>query len=354
MALLCSSTFAQEDDTLHQEDGNQSGWLALPFASYAPETNLALGVGGLYHFFIGDPIQNKKSKIMGSAVYTLNGQFRFIFTPQLYFESDDYFIRFRLETAKYPWKFFGIGNDRTSEDEELYTAQFTQVRLEVLRQWMPKFYAGLRLDYERKSIFGAEDGGLLDNGSVVAYDGGYKVGIGLSLRRDTRNRGFSPSSGEYIQSNIVFYEKVWGSNENFNYYMIDFRKYFTDYFDNVIAVQFYCRMVNGNPPFDEYSEMGGDARMRGYHEGKQRDKVYLHSQIEYRKHLFWRIGGVVFAGIGDVQPEFSAFALDELKTSFGLGLRYKIDQEAGLNVRFDFGIGGNGANGFYVQAQEAF
>jgi hypothetical protein len=40
--------------------------------------------------------------------------------------------------------------------------------------------------------------------------------------------------------------------------------------------------------------------------------------------------------------------------SFGGGLRIRVDSENNTNMRFDFGFGPDGVNGFYINFAEAF
>jgi outer membrane protein assembly factor BamA len=100
--------------------------------------------------------------------------------------------------------------------------------------------------------------------------------------------------------------------------------------------------------------LGSDSDMRGYYRGRYRDRQYVAFQTEYRSPVFWRIGGTAFGGAGDVVPQLQAFRLQELKPSYGLGLRFLIDRQENINLRFDYAIGKDGANGFYVSFGEAF
>ena len=93
--------------------------------------------------------------------------------------------------------------------------------------------------------------------------------------------------------------------------------------------------------------------MRGYFEGRYRDLNYLTAQFEYKVMLFWKIGGVLFGGIGDVAPAFENFKLVNAKYSYGFGFRYVFDKEERLTIRADFGFGLN-TSGVYFSMQETF
>ena len=93
--------------------------------------------------------------------------------------------------------------------------------------------------------------------------------------------------------------------------------------------------------------------MRGYFEGRYRDKIYLTAQMEYKTLLFWKIGFVIFGGMGDVASEFDHFKMKNAKYSYGFGLRYAFDFDERLTIRADFGFGKN-TSGVYFSMQEAF
>ena len=77
-------------------------------------------------------------------------------------------------------------------------------------------------------------------------------------------------------------------------------------------------------------------------------------QAEYRRTLFWRLGGVAFAGFGDVAPGLGKFQFDELKYVVGLGGRFQAMKDEKLNVRLDAGISQGGQYAFYLSVKEAF
>ena len=94
-------------------------------------------------------------------------------------------------------------------------------------------------------------------------------------------------------------------------------------------------------------KLGSDNVMRGYYEGRYRDKVYLVALVECRPLLFWRVGSVAFVGAGDVVHRLQALSLVSLKLTYGFGLRFALECVQMLNVRADFawGKGTSGASG---------
>jgi hypothetical protein len=109
----------------------------------------------------------------------------------------------------------------------------------------------------------------------------------------------------------------------------------------------------GSPPVYELPAMGGQRIMRGYYQGRYRDKVLFATQAEYRFHLKGRFGAVAFAGVGDVGSRLVDVRIRDLKTSLGGGLRFKFNQVENVNLRMDVGFGRN-TSGVNFGLEEAF
>lgn len=75
--------------------------------------------------------------------------------------------------------------------------------------------------------------------------------------------------------------------------------------------------------------------------------------LERYPDKFWGIGLVGFAGLGNVAPRPWALELDQLKYSYGAGLRYRVRPREATNIRMDVAFG-QGTSGLYFTAREAF
>ena len=93
--------------------------------------------------------------------------------------------------------------------------------------------------------------------------------------------------------------------------------------------------------------------LRGYPEGRYRDRNALFFQTELRFPLYWRFGWVVFFSFGDVFDKTEDLTGDLLKYSGGIGLRFTVDKQERINVRADFGMTPEGGN-IYFFMLEAF
>ncbi len=109
--------------------------------------------------------------------------------------------------------------------------------------------------------------------------------------------------------------------------------------------------TQGEVPWSMMPLLGSDERMRGYYQGRYRDKKVVSGQLEYRRQLTWRHGIVAWAGAGTMGPSLSSLNNGRWLPSAGIGYRFEFKPR--VNVRLDYGIG-NGSSGFYFQVGEAF
>ncbi len=94
--------------------------------------------------------------------------------------------------------------------------------------------------------------------------------------------------------------------------------------------------------------------MRGYYEGRYRDKFLMLMQLEYRHMFAKRFGFAVFGGAGNVSEDMLSYNLKDIKYNYGGGLRFRFNEEEKVNLRVDIGIGADGNSGIYFGIEEAF
>ncbi len=190
--------------------------------------------------------------------------------------------------------------------------------------------------------------------STVGVEGGFTSGFGFDFVVDSRDAVFYPTRGGFHQLDFVWYAPLFLSEYRYTEVGVDLRRYFPLSPSQVLAIQVRANMVFGEVPFYDLPALGGGTIMRGYYEGRYRDLNAVAGQVEYRRHLWWRLGMVLFAGVGDVfgsdqsDPSFS-----RLKYSLGGGLRFLFDQKQRINLRVDLGFGRD-SNGIYFGLEEAF
>jgi Omp85 superfamily domain len=326
--------------------------LPVPIYSYSPEAGNIYGLAkfNVINLSKKDTI-SKASKL--SEVFTTStlGRINASISTQLVFDENKYVIISYVNYKKEPEYIWDIGNTITDDPEQDIVNRFVFAGT-ALRQVVKNFYLGIPFDVSDYFGISADSSSFLVKDSVTGLKGGTSVGVGLAAAYDTRDNRYNPSHGSYILGTAVFYPGSWGPYA-FSKFALDARK-FLPWKKNVIAGQVTTSYANGVVPFYELPEMGGDSQMRGYYEGGLRDNVLVDAQVELRLHI-WNIFGIVgWFGVGQVQNSYSQVAMDQFHLSYGPGLRIKVDSKHDTNLRFDFGFGPAGIQGFYINFGEAF
>ena len=195
--------------------------------------------------------------------------------------------------------------------------------------------------------------GLLADGDITGSEGGRVVGAGPQINWDSRDNIFNPTSGHLYTLSASFFNSALGSDFDFSRRSIDLRKYWSLAATQVLAVQGVAQFMSGSPPFQVLAQLGGPELMRGYYQGRYRDRNLLALQVEYRRSVWRRLGLVLFGGVGDVAARLDDFRTRDFKHSVGWGLRFCINRDENINLRLDFGYGKD-TSGTYITMTEAF
>jgi len=331
--------------------------VGYPYAYYTPETNLAIGVGGIMTFYTSPDLILRPSKVTLSGYYSIIDQYKITLGNQFYFARNKTFLAVNFNYGQYVEKFWGVGNNTPEIDNENYTSRGWgfDVDFEIvpILDLFKVHKSGLLYDYFNTRITDKKDNPFLTSGNTLGSEGGVSSGLGFIMVKDSRDNIFFPNQGIFSRFKMIFYMDDIGSDFNFNYYEVDARRYIAIKPDKVIAFQFYGNFVTGTPPFHELPALGGSQLMRGYYKGRYRDRNYMVAQTEYRAFFWRRFGFAAFIGAGNVADELSGFQMKYMKISWGGGLRFKFNAQEKVNLRVDYGAGRD-TNGIYFGLEEAF
>ena len=348
---LIDSLLVKQIDSIKTKKVTFNGY---PYVFYTPETQAAFGGGGIFLFYTKNTDELRPSKIGFGAHYTTNKQYKFTLNSSIYFNSNNLVIKMPLSFGYTLDKFWGVGNSTLDTGTEGYFREDFNVQLEV--QVPPLLFfadrTGFILEYSNTQIVDVKENEFLINQTVEGFKGGELFGIGFNLVWDGRDNIFYPTSGHYQYIKSIIYTDP--SDYIFTSIEIDVRYYKKLFKNQVLATNLYFNSVSSNAPFYKLPALGGQNRMRGYFEGRYRDRTYVMLQTEYRQYFSKRFGFVAFAGLGDVGSEITSLKFKEFKYSFGGGLRYLFNKKENVNLRMDIGIGKDGNTGVYFGIEEAF
>ncbi len=333
-------------------------FIAAPVISFSPETNFAFGTGAKFLFkFNGSGEETRVSNMPMSVQYTLNNQF-FVFSGfEIFTNQEKWVIEGNFLLQNYPRLFYGFGRDTPESTEEVYENHQFLFEPIFLKQLPIRYlFVGGGIRYNHIFKTGIESGGIIDQIRPEGFNGSTSVGAEVAVLYDSRNNVLNAQNGWYLEFTHGEYGKVLGGTHRFDLTRFDLRhfKELKNKSKDVLAFQVVGRTTRGSIPFSEFAFFGSSEIMRGYREGRFVDRDLLATQAEYRKHFGTsRFGAVAFLGTGSVYNSLSDFQFGSLKPNYGVGLRFKLDKEENLNIRFDWGVG-RGSNEFYLSIAEAF
>lgn len=325
-----------------------------PYLFYTPETQAALGGGGIFLFYTKKNDVLRPSKVGFGAHYTSNKQYKFSVNPTLYFNENRLVVQAPMSFSYSLDKFWGQGNNTEDTGTEEYFREDIKVQLEV--QVPPLLFfadrTGFILEFQDTKIVDTKENAFLNNQEVIGFDGGQLYGTGFNFVWDRRDNIFYPTSGLFQFIKIILYTEP--NDYIFSSLEVDVRKYKTIAKKGVLATNLYFNSVSTNAPFYKLPALGGKSHMRGYFEGRYRDNNFIMLQFEYRQYFWRKFGFVAFGALGDVAPEVTDLAFSSLKHSIGGGLRYLFNKKENVNLRMDIGVGKDGTTGIYFGIEEAF
>jgi hypothetical protein len=325
-------------------------WFALPVLFWLPETRLGYGATGGLHFRLEGAPRTSSAFVVGA--YTLNHQGSADVAGDIYLRSGT-LVSSRFRLVHFPDSFYGLGPKSPADARETYTRRWAQgimaLELPVVAQ---KLRAGVRLDLRAEEISDLEPGGLLASGTVEGTDGFTAVGLGGSVTWDTRDRPLFPLTGSFVQAWYLHYPEELGRHRTFSVANLEGRYFLPLGADRVLGAAAFVEEAFGDPPFTLLPKLGSTRFLRGWREGRFRDRLSWAAQTELRVPLASRIVAVAFGAIGDVAPDLRSLRVDTIKVAGGGGLRYRLTPE-GANIRIDLAQSRAGPE-VYVLVLDAF
>lgn len=261
-----------------------------------------------------------------------------------------YRIDYHLYFYSFPADFWGIGyemgdNDANKSDMKRWQAQ---AEVSFLFRVADNFYIGPMASYDYVIGKHIERPELLQGMDQHTWN----VGAGVSLVYDNRDNLTNPHRGIYLNINQMFRPRFMGNDYAFSTTAFRFDAYQRLGKGTVLAEDIGANLNFGNPSWGMMAELGGTHSMRGYYEGRYRDKHSLETTVELRQHVWKRNGIVVWVGAGTIFPKFSALRSKQILPNAGVGYRWEFKKN--VNVRLDYGFGKSGQSGFLFNINEAF
>jgi hypothetical protein len=339
-------------------ENSRPQFIAYPTLAYAKETSWEIGLSSLFVFYAKKDTTNRLSEVSGFSFYTLERQYGTVFDHAIFSHQARWAALGRIRFQNFPLQYYGIGNDAGAEAIAVVKANLFNVKERFLRQVKKNLFIGLEADLQKLGSVNFE----VKNGSSaplpIGSEGSTNFGIGGGIIYDNRHNPLNVRNGNFTELAFLRYDDAWGSDHSFSTMIFDNRLYFPVNKRDVLATQIFAQFSSGEIPFNMLSLMGGDNLMRGYYQGRYRDKNQLATQVEYRflplpLGFTKRLGATVFGGAGTVFNNFENFDAKRFVFSGGAGMRLLLFPKKDIWGRVDLAFTKEG-RGIYMVIGEAF
>jgi hypothetical protein len=354
--------------------------LPIPVLFYQQETGVGYGLGGLLSGRLGTDTVTRSSNARVQYWTTQESQSLLQFVHTIYSPGEKFYLNGEISSYKNRLYYFGIGNDVSNSNRS-----FLDFNLFIINQRFQKSIAknqflGLQYRLSRVYKIEPETGRVNDDGDEILGQTNYfyqdprilrdprqqqnfsTSGVGPVYTFDSRDVALGASKGNLLDLQVMFNGKFIGSDYNFVRYQIDAR-HFQPIFSNktILALQFLGQFHSGEVPWHALAGLGANLGgtlydnanlMRGIYEQRYRDRQMMTAQAELRQHLFWRLDGAAFLGVGQVGYNISDYSFGGIHTAGGVGARFNFIRRDRVNLRFDYAFGKD--PGFYFAIGEAF
>ena len=318
---------------------------------YSTDTKLGIGLvaAGLYRANANDTLLPPSNVSLFGDVSTVGFYMMGIRGTHI-FPQDKYRADYTINFYSFPCKFWGMGYDMGDDDSNKSDMKRWQARFKAsfLFHLGDNLYLGPMVSYDYVIGRRIERPELLNGMDQHTWN----IGAGFSAVYDTRDVLTYPHRGFYINLSQCFRPRFMGNDYAFSTTELQVDAYQRVWKGAILAEDFRTMLNFGNPSWGMMALLGNSNSMRGYYEGRYRDKHKMEAQVELRQHVWKRNSLTTWVGAGTVFHKFSEMRSRHILPNFGIGYRWEFKKN--VNVRLDYGFGKAGQTGFLFSINEAF
>ena len=318
---------------------------------YSTDTKLGIGLvaAGLYRANANDTLLPPSNVSLFGDVSTV-GFYMLGIRGTHIFPQDKYRADYTIYFYSFPCKFWGMGYDMGDDDSNKSDMKRWQARFKAsfLFHLGDNLYLGPMVSYDYVIGRRIERLELLNGMDQHTWN----IGAGFSAVYDTRDVLTYPHRGFYINLSQCFRPRFMGNDYAFSTTELQVDAYQRVWKGAILAEDFRTMLNFGNPSWGMMALLGNSNSMRGYYEGRYRDKHKMEAQVELRQHVWKRNSLTTWVGAGTVFHKFSEMRSRHILPNFGIGYRWEFKKN--VNVRLDYGFGKAGQTGFLFSINEAF
>lgn len=317
---------------------------------FASDTKLGLGLvaAGLYKTDRNDSTLQPSTVSLFGDVSTV-GFYLLGIRGSNIFPKEKYRLNYTLYFYSFPSLYWGEGyeNGINNDNKSTYNRFQAMVKADFLFRLADNFYVGPMAsfnyingkDFQKPELWEGEDSRTTN------------LNVGLSVVYDTRDFLTNAYKGYYLRIDQLFSPSFLGNKNAYSSTELTTSYYHPVWKGGILAAQVHAMLTYGDTPWGMMATLGSSYSMRGYYEGRFRDKNAIDMQVELRQHVWRRNGVAVWVGAGNVFLNFKSFKAKQILPNYGFGYRWEFKKR--VNVRLDLGFGKN-QTGFIFNINEAF
>jgi len=331
-----------------------------PFFAPIPFKNSQIGwglavMGGVIHRLDPDTTLKPSTGALG-GFYSENKSWGVLAVEMARLKQDRWRLLGMAMYTDVHYDFFGVGEDAGDAGVSVPVDQKIALALVWgLRRWAKGFYAGPAFLWIRSDVALEETAGFPE---LPADEDLTRIDLlapGIQAEFDSRNDDYWPSHGSYALTRATFFTPGMGSSREFQRYMAGWSWFASLKPERlVLATNLNTTIAKGDVPFWAIPSVGaGMYGLRGYTQGRYRDKVVTTIQAELRGHTAGRLGANAFFGIAQVAPSLGDLGDADVLPGGGAGLRFQLTDKYPMHMRADYAWGKKESI-LYISIGEAF
>ena len=322
-------------------------FLGGPSYSSATSVELAVIAAGIYRS--GPRETTPLSEVDVFAEGSVTGFYNVGVRGHHSFPNDRLRINYHANFCHFPSKYWGIGyvNAANRDNETSYTLLQSLITGEFLWHLPHDIFLGPTIYFDYSKATKAKNPEIWAGSRMeeLAY------GVGFIFSLDTRDVPTNATRGINLKLHQRFFPGFMGNKKGFSITDVTVGWYKRLWKSGVLALQFHGSGATMHTPWSMLPAVDTSSGIRGYYEGRYRDRGEMDAVVELRQNVWRRNGIGVWGGVGTVFHRFDEIRWNRLLPSWGVGYRWEFKKN--VNVRVDVGFGKH-SSGFSIGLNESF
>jgi hypothetical protein len=353
ISTLYTGLIFAEDDAPPQESAEKALRI-IPLLTITPLTGTGIGLSSSYLYSADD--NSSKSQLQVGGQYSNTDSVTLFIRNNAFFRNNDIISTTAILPAKTNSEF-----DGSAGEEVKYQIRSLLLLQKLLFRVRNNFYAGGLVFYKESDFSPNNPAGedfLINNGIVDQSNGG----IGVTLSWDSRENRYFPRNSYWVDIDTTSAPSALGAEDSYGRTTINARYYGPGLRkQDVWAQQFFGQYASEKTPDGDLPTLSGKSILRGFPAGQFRARFMTGGQTEYRYVLEGTpLKVTAFAGLASLQGgSYGNGAArrrddDGIYWAGGIGLRYAIQRQTGVDVRLDLVTTNEGEQSLYLTLNQAF